>query len=277
MAPGFSDNSPTAAIPRSNSPPHIMWAPTQMPEPSSYHSTKAMDEDDIRAVIDGFAASARNMVDAGLDGVEIKVAHDGLLRSFASPFFNRRTDGYGGSFENRMRLSLEVIAAIKAATGSTVPLGVRLCVNEFTPFGYDEEYGLEMAAALEATGEVDYFNSDAGSFSSYWMEIPPAAVAAADFQRINARLKNATRLPVIAFGRILAGSPARPCWRRARPISSAWRDSSSPIPRRPTSSWRVAAIWSACASPATTAASTRSTRRRRSAASRIPAPAASAR
>lgn len=183
-------------------PPHIMWAPTQMPEPSSHHSTKAMDEDDIRAVIDGFAQSARNLVDAGLDGIEIKIAHDGLLRSFASPFFNRRTDRYGGSFENRMRLSLEVIEAIKAATGPDVPLGVRICVNEFTPFGYDTDYGLDMVRALEATGRVDYFNADAGSFSSYWMEIPPAAVAASDFRRINAALKGATSLPVIGFGRL---------------------------------------------------------------------------
>lgn len=187
-------------------PPPIMWAPTQMPEPSSHHSTKAMDEDDIRAVIEGFAVSARNMRDAGLDGVEIKIAHDGLLRSFASPFFNRRTDGYGGSFDNRMRLSHEVIAAIKRAAGGDFPLGVRICVNEFTPFGYGEEYGLEMARALEATGQVDYFNSDAGSFSSYWMEIPPAAVAAEDFRRINAALKSVTKLPVIAFGRLSAAS-----------------------------------------------------------------------
>lgn len=183
-------------------PPHIMWAPTQMPEPSSHHSTKAMDEDDIRAVIDGFAASARNLVAAGLDGIEIKIAHDGLLRSFASPFFNHRTDAYGGSFENRMRLSLEVIAAIKQATGPDVPLGVRICVNEFTPFGYDTDYGLDMVRVLEATGQIDYFNSDAGSFSSYWMEIPPAAVAASDFRKINAALKQATKLPVIGFGRI---------------------------------------------------------------------------
>jgi 2,4-dienoyl-CoA reductase-like NADH-dependent reductase (Old Yellow Enzyme family) len=80
-------------------PPALMWAPTQMPEPSSHFSTKAMDHDDIRAVIEGFAVSARNAFEAGFDGIEIKVAHDGLLRSFASPFFNRRTDEYGGSFE----------------------------------------------------------------------------------------------------------------------------------------------------------------------------------
>lgn len=183
-------------------PPLIMWAPTQMPEPSSHHTTKAMDDDDIRAVIDGFAKSARNMVDAGLDGVEIKIAHDGLLRSFVSPYFNRRTDRYGGSFENRMRLSYEVIEAIRGTIGDTVPLGVRICVNEFTPFGYDTDYGLEVAGALESTGLLTYFNADAGSFSSYWMEIPPAAVAADDFRRINVALKKSTQLPVIAFGRI---------------------------------------------------------------------------
>jgi 2,4-dienoyl-CoA reductase-like NADH-dependent reductase (Old Yellow Enzyme family)/pyruvate/2-oxoglutarate dehydrogenase complex dihydrolipoamide dehydrogenase (E3) component len=187
-------------------PPHIMWAPTQMPEPSSHFSTKAMDEDDIRAVIQGFAVSARNAIEAGFDGIEIKVAHDGLLRSFASPFFNRRADCYGGSFKNRMRLSLEVLEAIKKETGEKFPVGVRICLHEFTAFGYGLEYGMKMAERLEVSGLVDYFNSDAGSFSSYWMEIPPAAVAPADFQKLNAALKRGSRLPVIAFGRI---SPPR--------------------------------------------------------------------
>lgn len=183
-------------------PPHIMWAPTQMPEPSTHFTTKAMDADDISAVIAGFAASARNAIDAGYDGIEIKIAHDGLLRSFASPYFNRRTDDYGGTFENRMRLSYEVLASIKGAIGAETPLGVRICLDEFTAFGYDLEYGLQMVAALEATGLVDYFNADAGSFSSFWMEIPPAAVRATEFDRINRALKHASRLPVIAFGRI---------------------------------------------------------------------------
>lgn len=183
-------------------PPHIMWAPTQMPEPSSHFSTKAMDEDDIDAVIGGFAASAGNALEAGFDGIEIKIAHDGLLRSFASPFFNHRVDRYGGSFQNRMRLSLEVLEAIKKATGDNCPVGVRICLNEFTTFGYGLEYGMKMVECLEKSGLVDYMNSDAGSFSSYWMEIPPAAVAPEDFQKLNAALKRGTRLPVIAFGRV---------------------------------------------------------------------------
>ncbi|MDE0304937.1 MAG: FAD-dependent oxidoreductase [Albidovulum sp.] len=183
-------------------PPRRLWAPTQMPEPSSHFNTKAMDLEDIRETVEGFSTSARNAMDGGFDGIEVKIAHDGLLRSFASPFFNRRTDGYGGSFENRMRLSLEVLEAIKRATGESVPLGVRLCVNEFTPFGYDTDYGLEMAEYLQSSGLVDYFNSDAGSFSSYWMEIPPAGIPSEEFRKLNVALKEASRIPVIAFGRI---------------------------------------------------------------------------
>jgi 2,4-dienoyl-CoA reductase-like NADH-dependent reductase (Old Yellow Enzyme family) len=183
-------------------PPSILWAPSQTPEPLSFHTTKAIDPADIRAIIDGFARAAVHAREGGFDGVEIKVAHDGLLRSFASPFFNRRTDGYGGSFENRMRLSVEVLAAIKRALGDDFPVGVRICLHEFTPWGYGLDYGLEMARHLEETGLVDYFNSDAGSFSSFWMEIPPMAIPQGSFRELNARLRAASRLPAIAFGRI---------------------------------------------------------------------------
>ena len=155
-------------------PPPILWAPTQMPEPSSMHTAKAMDATDMARTVEGFAVSTRNLVDAGYDGIEIKIAHDGLLRSFASPFFNRRTDKYGGSFENRMRFPLECAAAVREALADHMPLGIRLCLHEYTPFGYELDYGLRMAEHLEASGLVDYFNCDAGSFSSFWMEIPPA-------------------------------------------------------------------------------------------------------
>ena len=182
--------------------PMVLWAPTQMPEPYSRYNTLEMGPAEIAAAIDGFAVSAGNLIAAGFDGIEIKVAHDGLLRSFVSPFFNRRTDDYGGSFENRMRLPLEVVRAIKQAVGSEVPLGVRLCLHEYTPFGYGLDYGLEVARALAASGDVDYFNSDAGSFSSFWMEIPPAAVPQLAFNDLNTALKEAVSQPVVAFGRI---------------------------------------------------------------------------
>jgi hypothetical protein len=173
-----------------------------MPEPSSVHTTKAMDEDDMARAVEGFAVSTRNLVEAGYDGVEIKIAHDGLLRSFASPFFNRRTDAYGGSFDNRMRFPLECVAAVRSQLREDMPLGIRICLHEYTSFGYELDYGLRMAEHLEASGYVDYFNCDAGSFSSFWMEIPPAAVAQGFFRPLNQALKKQSDLPVVAFGRI---------------------------------------------------------------------------
>jgi 2,4-dienoyl-CoA reductase-like NADH-dependent reductase (Old Yellow Enzyme family) len=101
-----------------------------------------------------------------------------------------------------MRLSVEVLAAIKEVAGADFPVGARLCLNEYTDWGYGTDYGLQMAAHLEATGMVDYFNCDAGSFSSFWMEIPPAAVAEGTFRGLNAALKRSSSLPIIAFGRI---------------------------------------------------------------------------
>ena len=183
-------------------PPKELWAPTQMPEPHARYNTVEMGPGEIETVVEGFATSAANMREAGFDGLEFKVGHDGLLRSFVSPFFNRREDAYGGSFKNRMRLPLEVLAAIRGAVGPGWPISIRLCLHEYTSFGYDLDYGLEIARALAASGHVDLFCSDAGTFSSFWMEIPPAAVPQLVFNDLNAALKRATPVPVVAFGRI---------------------------------------------------------------------------
>jgi ribulose 1,5-bisphosphate synthetase/thiazole synthase len=161
-----------------------------------------MDEDDINAVIDAFGDAAANSMAGGFDGVEVKVAHDGLLRSFASPHFNRRTDRWGGSFANRMQLPIQVLRRVRERIGMDPALGVRLCISEFTDWGYDVEYGLRMAEALEATALLSYINCDHGSYSSTWYEIPPFVVPQGFFRPLNAALKRHSDLPVIASGRI---------------------------------------------------------------------------
>jgi 2,4-dienoyl-CoA reductase-like NADH-dependent reductase (Old Yellow Enzyme family) len=182
--------------------PSVMWGPTQMPEPSGIFPTKAMELADIAELVEHFAVSAVNMHRAGFDGVEVKIGHDGLLHAFASPFLNRRTDRYGGDFAGRMRLSVEVLEAIRARTPADLVVGVRLCLNEYTDWGYDTEYGLRMAGHLEATGLVDYFNADAGTSSSYWMQIPPTVFDEGSFRHLNRQLKERVGVPVVAFGRI---------------------------------------------------------------------------
>lgn len=183
-------------------PPRTTWAPTQMPEPYNDFTTRAMDLSDIARTIEAFAASAKNLIAGGFDGVEVKVAHDGLLRSFASPYFNRRRDEYGGSFENRMRLVVEVFRAIRDVVPPEAPIGVRLCLAEYTPFGYDVDYGVQMAKRLEDTECIDYVNCDAGTFSSLAMQIPPAAVEQGFFRPLHRRLRSEISLPMVAFGRI---------------------------------------------------------------------------
>jgi len=182
--------------------PPLMWGPTQMPEPSSIFPTKAMEREEIEEVVRSFADTAALMMTAGFDGIEIKIAHDGLLRAFASPFLNRRTDAYGGDFEGRMRLSVEVVTAVRDIVGPDAPVGVRLCVNEFTDWGYDTSYGVQMGQHLVATGAVTYLNADAGSFSSFWTQIPPATYDEGSFRPLNQSLAAAVDVPVIAFGRI---------------------------------------------------------------------------
>lgn len=184
-------------------PPQILWAPSQMPEPSCSYNTKEMELEDIQAVIEGFALSAKHVKEGGFDGIEIKAAaHDGLLRSFVSPYFNRRTDKYGGNFENRMRLPIEVIDAIRKSVGPDFPFGVRVCLDEFTPWGYSLEYGKRIVERFVITGKIDYISCDAGTFSSFFMEIPPAAIPLGFAVYMSAAVKEITDLPVIAFGRI---------------------------------------------------------------------------
>lgn len=182
--------------------PGLLWGPSAIPEPSLNTCPKEMEKGDIEEVVEGFAQSARNMQDAGFDGVEIKVGHDGLLRAFASPYLNRRTDGYGTSLDGRMRLTVDVLRSIRAAVGSGFVVGARVCLQENTSWGYDLEYGLAMAKHIEDSGLADYLNCDAGTPASYWMQIPPAAIAEGSLRHLNAELKRRSRLPVISFGRI---------------------------------------------------------------------------
>lgn len=184
-------------------PPQLLLAPSQMSEPNYHYNTKEMELEDIESTIEGFARSARYVKEGGFDGVEIKGAsHDGVLRSFISSYFNRRKDRYGGSFENRMRLPLEVVHAIRKAVGSEFVFGVRVCMDEFTPWGYGPEEGKRIVRAFTETGEVDYISTDAGCFSSFYMEIPPTCIAPGFAEYLSVEIKDATDLPVIAFGRI---------------------------------------------------------------------------
>ena len=185
-------------------PPQILVAPSQMPEPSCHFNTKELEKEELEQIKDYYVKAATLQQGVGWDAVELKIAHDGLLRTFISPLFNKREDEYGGSFENRMRYPLEIIEAIREAVGPDYPIGIRLCVDEFIEGGYSMEYGLKVAKRLEEAG-VDYLSTDAGSFSSFYMEIPPAVIPLGFALYMSAELKKTVDIPVIAAGGIADG------------------------------------------------------------------------
>ncbi len=182
-------------------PPFRLLAPTQMPGPHCYVNTKEIELDEMEEIKEYYVKAAVQEKEWGFDGVELKIAHDGLLRTFVSPYLNRRTDQYGGSFENRMRYPIEIIQAIREKVGEGYPIGIRLCMDEFTDWGYSWDYGVRMAIALEEAG-VTYINSDSGCFSNYNMEIPNNYIPMSFGVYMAAELKKALHIPVVAFGRI---------------------------------------------------------------------------
>jgi len=179
-----------------------LLGPSRLPDVAIREPAKRANADDMARVRDDFDAAAANMVEAGFDAVELKVAHDGILRQFLSPLTNDRDDEYGGSVENRMRYVLEVAAAVRRTIGPDLALGIRLCLDEHLPGGYGVEDAVAFARAFEASGLVDYLSSDAGIFASVHMVTPPMSVPEGFAEDAIEQTTRATALPVIAFGRI---------------------------------------------------------------------------
>jgi len=140
----------------------VAIAPSMSPD--YLEAPKEMDDDDIASMIDYHVQCARNAVDGGFDGIEIQSAHGYLLHQFLSPHFNYRTDGYGGSLENRMRFGIEVVTAVRDAVGDQVAVGMRLAGDDeqsHTP-GLTADDAGEVAARYEELGLVDFLNVSVG-------------------------------------------------------------------------------------------------------------------
>jgi 2,4-dienoyl-CoA reductase-like NADH-dependent reductase (Old Yellow Enzyme family) len=136
-------------------------APSAVAFSDDYPTPRAMDAADLRGVVDAFAAAARRARRAGFRVVELHAAHGYLLHEFLSPLSNRRTDAYGGSFDNRVRLTLEVAEAVRAEWPGDLPLFVRLSATDWADGGWDEAQTVELARRLAARG-VDLIDCSTG-------------------------------------------------------------------------------------------------------------------
>lgn len=182
---------------------HEVWAPSAVPGLSRDGIPKVMEKQDIREVIQAFALSAEHVREGGLDGVEIHAAHSYLLGQFLSPISNKRTDEYGGSLENRCRLTVEVIDAVRAAVGADLPMGIRISADEFASGGLTGQESVEIARIFAATGKLDWIDVSAGA---YWSMAPiivaPMAFPPGFIVHLAAAIKQAVELPVFCVGRI---------------------------------------------------------------------------
>lgn len=105
--------------------PNNVFGPSTEPFSDTFPTPNALTTEQIKEVVQAFADGAKRALKAGFDTIQIHNAHGYLLSSFVSPITNKRTDQYGGSFENRTRFSLEVVDAIRAVIPDTMPLFLR--------------------------------------------------------------------------------------------------------------------------------------------------------
>ncbi|MGH9711812.1 MAG: NADH:flavin oxidoreductase/NADH oxidase [Candidatus Acidiferrales bacterium] len=153
----------SGAIPR----PNGGWtpvAPSAIPFAESYPNPEALDVNGIRAVVKAFADAAMRACIAGFGVVEIHAAHGYLLHEFLSPLSNQRTDSYGGSFENRTRIVLEVISAVRRVWPESAPLFLRISATDWIEGGWDVEQSVQLAELVGPLG-VDLIDCSSGGLA----------------------------------------------------------------------------------------------------------------
>ncbi len=139
------------------------WSASAMPNPLNGAIAVPITAEQIAVVVDAFGQAARRACEAGLDGVEIHCGHGYLLHQFLSPLTNHREDDYGGSLENRMRLTREVLRAVRRNVEAGFPIGIRLS-DQLAPGGIDANDCAQIAGLLEADGLLDFINGSQGSY-----------------------------------------------------------------------------------------------------------------
>lgn len=161
---------------------------------------RALTIDEIRFIVTGYGEAALRAREGGFDALEVMAGGGYLLNRFLSPLGNRRDDQYGGSFENRTRILLEIIDSMRRAVGPDFPIGVRLNVDEQMEGGYRVEESTIIARMLEAAG-VNMI-----TFYTGWHESPIPTVAPSlpkgAFAHLAGALRKAVGIPVIAANRI---------------------------------------------------------------------------
>lgn len=180
---------------------------TVAPSAKGYHDNEAtpvaLDPKGIQKVLSDFRLATKRSVQAGYKVMEIHAAHGYLLHQFLSPLSNLRTDEYGGSFENRIRLTLEVVAAVQAEWPDNLPLFVRISATDWAEGGWNIEESLQLSKILKEKG-VDLIDVSSGGAVSH-QQIPVGPNYQVPFAE---RIKKETGILTGAVGLITEASQA---------------------------------------------------------------------
>ena len=191
------------------------WLPTIAPspirEPMHRGWPKQMEKSDIRRVVADFAAAAVRARAGGLDGIEL-CATSHLIDQFWTPLANHRTDEYGGSLDNRLRFTFEVLDAIRIAIGTDLLVGIRMIADEDQIGGLSREESAEIAQRLATSRLLDFINVASSSLATeegLSKAIPPSGTPLMPFVSLAASIKAEIDLPVLHATRITDLASAR--------------------------------------------------------------------
>ncbi len=192
------------------------WLPTVGPSPirETLHRSfpKEMDDDDIARVVAAYGQAARRCKEGGLDGVE-SLGNAHLIGQFLSPATNKRTDGYGGSLENRCRFGLMVFEEIRRQAGDDFLVGFRCAVDEAMAEGLSQDECVEIAHVFERSGFIDFFNGNYGRMDTLLGlavdNMPGMASPIAPWLKSVGAFKREVSLPVFHAARITDLATAR--------------------------------------------------------------------
>lgn len=176
--------------------------------------TQALTVEEIRHKVESMGKAAKLCQEAGFAGVDIHAMHWGhLLDSFALSFMNHRTDAYGGSLENRLRVVKEIVETIKAQCGKDFPVTMRIALKSYMKgfnqasfdgsgeVGRTVEEAVEIGKLLESYG-YDALSTDAGTLDSFYYAMPPSYVSKGFTMDMAAQVKQAVSIPVLCGGRM---------------------------------------------------------------------------
>ncbi len=197
--------------------PAQSMSPSELPSRwSDKVTTRAITVKEIEAIVEAFGKTAELCKWAGVDGVEVHAVHEGyLLDQFTHKYTNKRTDEYGGSFENRYRFAVDIVKEIKKRCGEDFPVSLRYSVKsyvkdfgvgavpgeEYTEIGRDMEESEKAAKYLEDAG-YDMLNADNGTYDSWYWAHPPMYMPQNCNLEDVSHIKKFVNIPVVCAGRM---------------------------------------------------------------------------